>query len=123
VTSCGPRVDLVGRGRHVRVGHRVVLFAADLRQEHALAIDGDLELMRPLEARHVANDVPHEEHVEFVLCVEREVVTDLEPAARAERQTFDMHALSEIGRRAVDVRHGGRAGIADGQRRDLGRRR
>ena len=117
------RVDLVGGGRHVLVGQRVVRLAADLRQEHALAVDGDLELVRPLEARHVADDVAHQEHVELVLGVEREVVTNLEPAARAERQALDVHALGEIRRRAVHGRDGRRVGVADGKRRDLCRRR
>ena len=116
-------VDLVGGGGHVGVGQRVVRFAAHLREEHALTVDGDLELVRPLEAGHVADDVAQQEHVEFVLAVEREVVADLDAAARAERQPFDVRGLREIGWRAIHGRHGRCVGIADRKRSDLGRRR
>ncbi len=114
-------VDRVRGRRHVRVGHRVVFLAADGREEHALAVDRDLDVVRPLEARHVADDVAHEEHVEGVLAVEREVVMDQDAAARAERQSLDVLRLGEIRRRAVDRRDRVRVGVADRERRDFRR--
>ncbi len=103
VTSWGPAVtNVVVRSRAsislaaadmLASGHRVVGLAADLGDEEALAVDGDLELVRPLEARHVADDVAHQEDVERVLAVERKVVLDLDAAARAERQAFDVARL------------------------------
>ena len=132
LTSCGPAVTKTrvrrrasisfGGRRHVRVGHRVVGLAADLREEHALAIDRDLELVRPLEPRHVAHDVAQQEHVEVVLGVERKVVVDQNSAARAERQTLDVLRLRKIRRRPVYGRHGRRGRIAHRERRDLRRR-
>ena len=47
---------------------------------------------------------------------------DLQTAARAERQPFDVIALCEIGRRAEHRDDGGGFGVADRKARDLGRR-
>ena len=66
-TMCGPAfderlrlqplIDLVGRLRHREVGRAIVLFAADLRDEHALTVDADLDLVGELQAGQVADDV------------------------------------------------------------------
>ena len=44
-TRAQARVDLIRRRRHVRVGRQVVILAADPCDEHALAVDRDLELV------------------------------------------------------------------------------
>ena len=102
---------------------QVVLVAADLREEHALAVDRDLELVRELQAGHVADDVAQQEDVEFVVGVLREVVAEQQAAARAERQSLDVILLRVVGRHAVRLsRTTSRVG-ADGQAADLARRR
>ena len=83
-TSCGPAltaharlealVDRVGRFGHVHVGGQVVLRAADLGREHALAVEADLQRVRELEPGHVADDVAGQEDAEVVLAVLRERV-------------------------------------------------
>ena len=127
-TSCGPaltgtrvrsrRSSVSFVSAQVRVRQLVVFVAADRRQEHALAVDADLELVRPLEPRHVADDVLQEDDVEFVGRVEREVVPDEHAAARAERQAFDVIALRAIGRHAVDRADRRRRRVADRERAD-----
>ena len=96
-----PLVDLVGGLRHVAVGREVVGLAAHLHQEHALAVDGDLELVRELQAGHVADDVAEEEDGELVLGVLREVVPEEQAAARAERQPFDVIFLRVVRRNPI----------------------
>ena len=58
-----------------------------------------------------------------VLGVERQVGLDAEPAARAERQAVDALVLRQLLRELMDVDHDGRAQVADGEARDLLRRR
>ena len=118
-----PLVDRVRGRRHVGIRRLVVFLSAHLRDEHALAVDADLELVRPLETRHVAHDVAAQEDREVVARVEREVVLDEQAAARAERQSFDVLALCEIGRSAERRDDRRRFGVADREARDLRRRR
>ena len=78
-----PLVQGLLRRGQVRVRQLVVFRTADRRDEHARPVDRDLELMRPLQSRHVADDVLDQADVEFVLGVEREVVMEQDSAARA----------------------------------------
>ena len=64
----------------------------------------DLELMRELEAGHVADDVAQQEDAELVLGVLREVVPEEQAAARAERQPLDVILLRVVRRNAVAER-------------------
>jgi hypothetical protein len=115
-------VDLVRRLRHVRVGREIVFGAADLREEHALAVDRDLELVGEFEPGHVADDVAQQKDVELVGGVLREGVREPEPAARAQRQAFDLIFLRIVRRNAVRRRQHVAIG-ADGKGADLPRRR
>ena len=118
---CGPaftftrvfsRSSIVFAGfRHVRVGRQVVLLAADLREEHALAVDRDLELVRELEPGHVADDVAQQQDAELVLGVLREVVRKQQAAARAERQPVDVILLRIVRRNAIGRRESGRVSV------------
>ena len=78
-----PLVDLVRRRGHGQIGRAVVFLAADLRHEHALAVDADLDLVRELQAGQVADDVAEELDAEFVLGILREVVFEEQAAAGA----------------------------------------
>ena len=132
-TACGPALT----GTRVRSRLSSVSFvsarfvsdsllssvAANRRREHAHAVDADLELMRPLEPRHVTHDVLQQDDVEFVGGVEREVVADEDAAARAERQAFDVIGLSAVRRHAVDGAHRRRRRIADREGADACARR
>jgi hypothetical protein len=86
-------VDLVGRLGHGEVGRAVVLLTTDLRNEDALTVDADLDLVRELEAGQVADDVAQQLDAEFVLRVLREVVLEQQAAAGAKRKPFDVILL------------------------------
>ena len=116
-----PAVERLLRLREVRVRQLVVFGAADRRHEDTRAVDADLQLVRPLEAGHVADDVLQQDDVEFVGGVEREVVPHEDAAARPERQAFDVIVLGAIGRHSVDRADRRRRRIADGQRADPAR--
>ena len=117
-------VERLFRQRQVRVRQLVVVLAADRRGEHALAVDADLELVRPLEPGHVADDVLQQVDAEVVVGIEREVVVDDDAAARAERQPFDVIALRAIGRHPVHrARPARRVGSPTASAGDLARRR
>ncbi len=72
--------------------------AADVLEEHALAVDGDLELVRMLEPADHFQIVPEERDGEIVLAVERERVLDRKAADGAERKPVEM-LCSATGRR------------------------
>ena len=107
----------------LRVRHQVVFLAADLHQEHALAVDRDLELMRELEPGHVADDVPQQLDAEVVVGVLRKVVPEEQAAARAERQSLDVVLLRVVGRNAIGQRRTTSLSNADRQAADLARGR
>ena len=71
----------------------VVFLAADLRHEHAFAVDADLDLVRELQAGQVADDVAEKLDAELVLGILREVVLEEQAAASAERQSLDVILL------------------------------
>ena len=105
-----PLVDRVGGLRHVLVRRRVVRFAADLRREHTLAVDRNLELVSELEPGHVADDVAQQHHAQLVLGVLREGVGERQAAAGAERQAVHVILLRIIGRHAEGQAHDARVG-------------
>ncbi len=118
-----PAIERLLRQREIRIRQLVVLRATDLGEKHALAVDADLELVRPLQPRHVADDVLQQDDVEFVDGVDGEVVPHQGAAARAERQAFDVILLRPIRRHAIHRANRRRPGIADGKGADLARSR
>ena len=66
--------------------------AADGEQRHAPAVQTDLDLLPLLESADIAVQLPPQPDSYVVLGVQREVVPERDPAARAERQVL-AHAL------------------------------
>ena len=118
-----PRVE-----RHDDVGgvlrrHLEVLVSADARQEYALAVDRDLDLVRLLEPADGAHVRVEQLHLDDVLAVERKVVLRHQAAAGAERQPFDVLDLRRVSFDAIDLGAGANRRVANGERADLRRRR
>ena len=114
-TLCGPAVTLNGmfwkrpligrdRRRLQLVDRLHVFLAADLPLEHLGAVDRRDERVPVLHAAHVPGDRETAD-VQLVLAVGGKQVLDQQPAARAQRQAFDVRALLGAARRTI-----GRAG-------------
>ncbi len=91
--------------------------AAHRGQEHARAINRDLDLMRVLETTNRLEVCAIEREREVVLGVLREVLGDDQTANRSERQTLDVLILRAILPDAIRVRTW-RDRCPDGQRAD-----
>ena len=86
-------------GLQVRVGGLMVrLRSGGVTRErrHSLAIQQHLQLMRLAQALDVLVAVPRQADLDLVLAVLREGVRDQGPAARADRQPFDVLLLGEV---------------------------
>ena len=116
-------LDVVARLRHVlEVGLEVVV-AADRRQMHALAVDGEFELMVVFEPAHDAQVRAEQPDREGVLAVERQRRLRENAADGADRQPFDVRVLRRVLADAERLPRRLRFGIADRQRGDLVGRR
>ncbi len=108
------------RGLAVAGGVRDLLVPVE--QLHALAVDRHLELFALDPAEHGLEVAGDAFHLERVLAVGRELVFDEHPAARAERQAFDVIVLRRV-RRHVEHRLRRRRRLADREPADLSGRR
>ena len=87
----------------------------------AAAVEPELDLVRRVDAPHVADVVGLQAHLDAVFAIHREVVADRGPAARPERQILALLiALDQVQRNVVgrDLRAAGRL-LADRQAADL----
>ena len=116
-------LHLVAGQRRLQVVRLFVLRAAEPRQDDALAVEGDFEVVLELETADDVDRFPIEPRADHVLAVDREVVADRDAAARADRQTRHVIVLREIAAHAerLERRCDSRAG--DGEAADLPRRR
>ena len=89
---------------------------ADWCDRDAHAVDAELDLV-PL------RDGGGRLDVDDVLGVERQIGANAKPAARAERQAVDALVLRQLLGELMDVDHDRRTQVADGEPRDLLRRR
>ena len=80
-----------------------LLVAAERGQVHALAVHGDLELVRVLEPAHRPEVGAEQLDLELVLAVERQRRIDQHAADRAERQALDVPVLRRVLPHAVDL--------------------
>ena len=85
-------------------------------EQHALAVDRDLELMRMLEPANRFEIRAQQRDVELVLAVERKEVVHTDAADGAERQPFEVLRLRLIAAGRVRYRARGRGRIAERQR-------
>ena len=104
-TSCGPAYPRPGaktrlecRFRRTRVEpvHLVVARAADGRLQHGPAVDADFDVVLRLEPADVADAGLPQPQLDDVLGVQREVVSNRRPAARAGGQPADVLVLGEV---------------------------
>ncbi len=118
-----PRVHGIARVGRLVEQRLEILAAADRRQVDPLPVDRDLDIVRVLES---ANDVEIRAvqlRLEHVVAVERKRIAHRGPADRAERQPVDVLVLRQILADAEGVAAGRDVGIADGDGRNLHRRR
>ena len=101
---------------------RLVL-AADGLEQHALAVDRDLELMLVLEPADRFEVGAKQRDFEFVFAVERKMCSHADAADGTERQAFEMLRLRLIAARRVRFRRRRRRRIAERERADAIRRR
>ena len=100
-TVCGPAVTEIGTEGKARIDIELqgveafverklmIVRSADFGRVHDLIVEQHEEFMRPVvtfDAEQALLDAAHEPAAENVLAVGREVVRDLDTAARAERQ-------------------------------------
>ena len=92
------------------------------RRQDALAVDGELDLLRILEATHRAQVRAIEADLEVVLGIQRKGVRGAEPADRSQRQSFEVNVLREILACGVGAAADADARVADSDRADPARR-
>ena len=133
VTSCGPAVTGTRTRSRASTASPVSVGLSNsdsrssrppiVREIDALAVDRDLHVVRVLEAAHDVEIRAVQLGLEHVVAVERERVAHRGSADRAERKPVDVLVLREVLADAERVAAGADVGIADGQGRDLHRRR
>jgi hypothetical protein len=120
-TRLQPRIERVDHVGGVDRGHGVVLRATDGREQHAPAIDCDLELVLLLEPADRAQVRLEQLHLDHILAVERKHVPRGHAAARSERQPVQMLGLRRVAADAVRLGAGGDRWASDGECADLRR--
>ena len=85
-------------------------------QVHALAVHGDLELVRVFEPAHRAEVGAEQPDLELVLAVERQRQVERLPADRADRHAFDVAVLRGVLPHPEHLAHRRQLGIAERQR-------
>jgi hypothetical protein len=106
----GQRVHDVGR---VQRRLRVILWTADRREQHALTVNGDFELMLVLQPPNRTQIDLEELDLDHVLPVERERVPGHQAAARPGRECFVLPGLRGVSSNAIRLRPGDDLRIAD----------
>ena len=133
-------LDREGRGEGVRAGrqrraqHQVVVGgqggrlavvdllpvqvrpAVEREQAHPPAVDGQLQLVRLVEAAHVVALAPLQADADLVLAVHREVVRHAQAAARPERHPLAVRVLRLVVRADVGLGARRMAGLATARR-------
>ena len=111
----GAKTRLERRFRRTRVEHvhLVVARAADGRLQHGPAVDADFDVVLRLEPADVADAGLPQPQLDDVLPVQREVVSNRRPAARAGGQPADVLVLGEVETEAVHLRRRSERGVAD----------
>jgi hypothetical protein len=113
------RIDGVRRiGRLLEGGGEVVVSPHRGRM-NPFSVDRDLDLVRMLDAAHVAEIRAIEAGLELILAVEGKEMAHERPADRAERQPFDMLVLGEILPHAVRLGRRTLVHVTDSELADL----
>ncbi len=130
--------DVVRTGRHWHLGSQSAVdfggalrafpseaadgSAADRRDEDALAVHRELELIGVLEPSRLVHIGPHQRRRQRVLAVHREGMADDDTADGAERLPLDVLVLRQVLPDHVGLRADRHVEVADGHRRDASRR-
>ena len=113
----------VGRCVALRIFLPAQLPRGDREHLQARAVEGELHFLRLAQSFEVLVAIARQVNLELVFGIERERVTERRAAARAVGKVLEMIVLREVGRQDDGERAGRSNRTADGEARDLLRRR
>src|SRR5688500_7540074 len=102
-----------------RFGIMVAAGWRDREQPNALPVDEHLDFVWFLQALDLFVTIAGEAHLNFVTTILWENIGEQPPTARADRESFDVALLRDVGRHSKRVSIGSFTRSADGEARDF----